>query len=87
MREYDGFATAANAETRSRLGRLPSRSISPVCPSVHERASILPTLAVYLRDTTPATPDPPSNDPRCARLRATRRDLSLEGGQNTCRRR
>src|SRR5271163_1621765 len=41
MREYDGFATAASAETRSRLGRLPFRSISPVCPSVNQDAGVL----------------------------------------------
>jgi hypothetical protein len=41
MREYDGFATAASAETHSRLGCLPSRSITPVCPSVNEDAGIL----------------------------------------------
>jgi Phage integrase family len=41
MREYDGFATAASAETHSRLGRLPFRSISPVCPSANQDAGVL----------------------------------------------
>src|ERR1700758_1770966 len=41
MREYDGFATAASAETRSRLGRLPSRSISQVFSPCDLREAIL----------------------------------------------
>src|SRR5277367_4184184 len=45
MREYDGFATAASAETHSRLGRLPFRSISPVCPSVNRDAGVLSPAA------------------------------------------